>query len=257
MSPERTTADFGARLKEARLRKDVSLRAIADVTRISVAVLEGLERNDISKLPGGIFSRSVVRAYAREVGLDTEATVADFLERFPHDSVTVGHRSSIGWEEMQEAERRRQTIVRRVTYAGLVLLAVSGAVYFGLSRAPRSRPLIEAAGAAVQAMSARAVLPFVSRPSPAAAALTVELVALRACSGTAAADAGLPQQFVLMAGDRRTIEATRELTLTLSEADALDVTINGSKTSRPLGAPGERVVVELTTDNYRAFVGQP
>lgn len=75
-------ADFGAQLREARERKGISLRQIATSTKISVAALEGLERNDISKLPGGIFSRAFVRSYAMEVGLDPEETVRLFLQRF-------------------------------------------------------------------------------------------------------------------------------------------------------------------------------
>ena len=72
MAADRTT-DFGTKLREARDRKGVSLRAIADATKISVAVLEALERNDESRLPGGIFTRAFVRSYASEVGLDPDA----------------------------------------------------------------------------------------------------------------------------------------------------------------------------------------
>jgi cytoskeletal protein RodZ len=75
-------ADFGAQLREARERKGISLRQIAASTKISVAALERLERNDVSKLPGGIFSRAFVRSYAAEVGLDPDETVKHFLERF-------------------------------------------------------------------------------------------------------------------------------------------------------------------------------
>ena len=76
MPSERTSGDFGARLRDARERRGVSLRQIANATKISVAVLEALERNDISKLPGGIFGRAFVRSYAIEVGLDPEATIS-------------------------------------------------------------------------------------------------------------------------------------------------------------------------------------
>lgn len=82
--------DFGARMKRQREERGVSLRRIADATKISVSALEALERNDISRLPGGIFSRAFVRSYAIEIGLDPEQTVRDFLIQFPHDSVTVG-----------------------------------------------------------------------------------------------------------------------------------------------------------------------
>src|SRR5437867_11790484 len=91
MAADRMAPDVGTKLREARERRGVSLRAIAGATKISMAVLEALERNDVSRLPGGIFSRSFVRAYAVEVGLDPEATIQEFVAQFPVDSVTAGH----------------------------------------------------------------------------------------------------------------------------------------------------------------------
>src|ERR1051325_7153692 len=86
--------DVGGRLRRARERCGVTLRQIASATKISVGVLEALERNDISRLPGGIFSRAFVRSYAIEVGLDPEATIQDFIAAFPHDSVTADRKST-------------------------------------------------------------------------------------------------------------------------------------------------------------------
>ena len=57
--------DFGATLRVARERRGISLRQIADSTRISIAALEALEANDVSRLPGGIFTRSFVRLHPR------------------------------------------------------------------------------------------------------------------------------------------------------------------------------------------------
>lgn len=90
MPSERTSSGFGQMLRDARERQGISLRQIANATKISVGVLEALERNDISRLPGGIFSRAFVRSYAVEIGADPEQTVRDFLSQFPHESVTVG-----------------------------------------------------------------------------------------------------------------------------------------------------------------------
>src|SRR2546425_495476 len=75
-------SDFGGKLRLARERRGISLRQIAASTKISAAALEALERNDVSKLPGGIFSRAFVRSYAVEVGLDPDETVKEFLARF-------------------------------------------------------------------------------------------------------------------------------------------------------------------------------
>jgi len=75
-------ADLGARLKQARQTKGVSLRDIATTTKISVVALEALERNDYARLPGGIFDRAFVRAYALAVGLDPEEAVHEFMADF-------------------------------------------------------------------------------------------------------------------------------------------------------------------------------
>src|SRR5215510_10582201 len=120
MAAERTTGGFGRKLREARERKGVSLRQIANATKISVAALEALERDDISRLPGGIFSRAFVRSYAVEVGLEPEETIRDFIAQFPSDSVTAGHPTS---EQIEDNEALESD--RRMASTFLRLLAIS------------------------------------------------------------------------------------------------------------------------------------
>lgn len=74
---------FGARLRDCRERQQIPLRAIAEQTKISIALLDGLERGDVSHWPGGIFRRSFVRAYAQAIGLDADAIVREFLALYP------------------------------------------------------------------------------------------------------------------------------------------------------------------------------
>jgi cytoskeletal protein RodZ len=78
-----TAEDFGAALRHHREAAHRTLREMADATKLGVRTLEALERNHVEKLPPGIFRRSVVRAYAREVGLDPEETLRVFLSRHP------------------------------------------------------------------------------------------------------------------------------------------------------------------------------
>ena len=84
------TSDFGGRMRRLREERGVALRDIAEKTKLSVSALEALERNDISRLPGGIFSRGFVRAYAEQIGADPEKTVREFITRFPDATVTNG-----------------------------------------------------------------------------------------------------------------------------------------------------------------------
>lgn len=122
--------DFGAHLRQARQQRGVSLREIAERTKISVLALEALERNDVSRLPGGIFSRAFVRSYAREVGLDAEDTVRRFVARFPDaagEEAPTGYRAAA--EHIDVGERPALARARRALVWSLPLLA--GVAYFG------------------------------------------------------------------------------------------------------------------------------
>jgi transcriptional regulator with XRE-family HTH domain len=74
---------FGARLREWREQQQVALSTIAEQTKIKVALLEALERDDVSHWPSGIFRRAFIRAYAHAIGLDPDATLREFLDRYP------------------------------------------------------------------------------------------------------------------------------------------------------------------------------
>jgi transcriptional regulator with XRE-family HTH domain len=74
---------FGPRLARLRRQRGISLDSIAAATKISPELLEGLEQNDFSRWPTGIYARAYVRAYAAEVGADPEAIVDDFCRWFP------------------------------------------------------------------------------------------------------------------------------------------------------------------------------
>jgi transcriptional regulator with XRE-family HTH domain len=74
---------FGARLRQRRERQQITLASIAEQTKISLSLLEALERDDVSHWPAGIFRRAFIRAYAQIIGLDPGAVVGEFLELHP------------------------------------------------------------------------------------------------------------------------------------------------------------------------------
>jgi cytoskeleton protein RodZ len=123
MSDERSV-DFGTFLRQAREKRGVSLQQVAVATKISVHTLESLERNDPSKLPGGIFSRAFVRAYAREVGLDPEAAVSSFVSAFPEASGAEDMPVAATAEEAETYEGRRKVATTVVRLAGITLLVL-------------------------------------------------------------------------------------------------------------------------------------
>ena len=73
---------FGPRLRRERERRRITLEEVAAATRVSVDLWEGMEQNDFSRWPSGIFARAFIRDYARVLALDADAVVDEFCRHF-------------------------------------------------------------------------------------------------------------------------------------------------------------------------------
>ena len=256
---------FGKKLREARERRGITLREIADTTKISVSALEALERNDISRLPGGIFSRAFVRSYALEVGLDPEETIREFLAQCPHDSVTAGHPSPEHLEDGDtlESDRRTASTFLRLMVISIPIAAV--VLYFGTvgRPTPRSSPSEPAAGATAAptaAAPAATLAPAPASPSAmrlvdlaATGQLTVGLSVTKPSRVSAIVDGQKVIERVMRAGEQQTMAVRRELMLTVDDGSALTMTINGAA-AKPLGPPGQGVTARLDLMNFKDYL---
>ena len=128
--------DFGAKMREARERRGISLRQIATATKISVGALEALERNDVSKLPGGVFSRAFVRSYAAEIGLDPDRTLQEFLERFDLDPLAAPASAWASEDEVAFDRRKRQAALAFLIAIAVMLLLAGAFAYYLLQNRP-------------------------------------------------------------------------------------------------------------------------
>ncbi len=70
---------FGAELQLERERRHISLASIAEVTKVPTRHLQALETERFDILPGGIFTKGILRSYCRQVGLDED----EWLGRMP------------------------------------------------------------------------------------------------------------------------------------------------------------------------------
>lgn len=111
--------DVGSELRCAREALGITIREVANCTKISSSILKDIENNNLSSLPGGIFSRSFIRTYASEVKLDPEEMVRRFLRQFPVESVTLGS-PYVPHEDFLSIVSRKQT-----TQAAVKILVVS------------------------------------------------------------------------------------------------------------------------------------
>lgn len=235
--------DFGTRMKRAREARGISLRQIATATKISVGALEALERNDISRLPGGIFSRAFVRSYALEIGLDPEETVREFIEQFPHDSVTAGspHVPQEDHAAIESDRRSAETLVKLIAISvpiGVAILYFTLGDRAALPREAQSRPASPAASIDAPA-TGRPLMFEIEATGP----LTIEVTV----------DGALREKRAVARGERFVYRAERGMTLKVSDAAAVHLSIN-NQPALPLGGTGKERTVEIDRRNYGSFL---
>lgn len=169
---------FGARLKREREQRKITLDEIALSTKIGTRFLSALEEERFDLLPGGMFNKSFVRAYARHLGIDEAQAVADY-EAASGASLPQNPPDELRELELLAAQARK---TRRSAGGGipwglfalaLLVIAFGFAVWGFYSRERTARPRnVSPQGPASAPRSgppdlpARAAPPGVNAPSP-------------------------------------------------------------------------------------------
>src|SRR5260370_19624248 len=78
--PESAVPSFGEKLRKEREQRKITLDDISSSTKISTRMLRAIEDEHFDQLPGGVFNKGFVRAYARHIGLDEEQAITDYLD---------------------------------------------------------------------------------------------------------------------------------------------------------------------------------
>ena len=71
--------EFGDKFRKAREKKEFSLDDVSNVTKIGSRMLQAIEEERFDQLPGGVFNKGFIRAYAKHLGLNDEEAVSDYL----------------------------------------------------------------------------------------------------------------------------------------------------------------------------------
>ncbi len=78
---------LGEELRHKREQQGVTLAEIAEATRIGTRFLKAIETDNFSILPGGIFTRSFIRAYAKHVRMNEDEAIALYLQQIAEPSI--------------------------------------------------------------------------------------------------------------------------------------------------------------------------
>jgi len=257
---------FGERLKKEREKRGMTLEDVSGATKISVRNLRALEQEKFDQMPGGIFNRGFVRAFAKHLGLDDDQVVADYREAAgesvptldPPDIPAPGHTPEkvAGPPSSPPREASGQ-----VPWAALIGLVVLGAIAVGfwsyhshrktsetsalaVEPTPGGRPAEapspgpEAATPTGPRADANTAPTSSSPPSPETQSPPDAVVgsgfdlALRAHDEvwlSSAVDGKPPSEAIMEDGQSITVHASDRAILKVGNAGALDVVFNGQR----------------------------
>lgn len=145
---------FGERLKREREKRKITLDDVAKATKIGTRLLSAIEEEKFDLLPGGIFNKGFIRAYARHLGLNEDQTVADYTEAYlashPQESTAVDPEAE-GRKILEQRAQRVQQERRRMERipwgkAAIALLLVAFGVALWGSYSRYTKPVNDAAG---------------------------------------------------------------------------------------------------------------
>jgi cytoskeletal protein RodZ len=248
--------DFGEKLRRAREERGISLRQISANTKISVAALEALERNDLSKLPGGLFSRSFVRSYASEVGLDPDQTVHEFLERFQLEGPPQPERHVATEAEVaQETERHAAGLaVRAIVAIGAFVALLAFFMPRGGDDAPAASPAPPPrAEVATTAPSTQPAVPAVDDVLRKTGPMRLEIHPTGPCWIKLTADGEDVFAKLMQAGQKESLVVRDSAVISIGDAGAFAYSIDG-RPGKPLGGSGEVKTARISRETLAEYL---
>jgi len=144
-------ASFGEELRREREIRGISLKEIADATKISKRFLEAIERNDHKTLPAPVFTRGFVREYARYLGLSADEMVNRYnFAAVGDDRIEQSaHLERLTTPQAPPAPRKKAPMIsipppyarvdRNVYILLIVVIALAGVSYWALKHRRDSR----------------------------------------------------------------------------------------------------------------------
>ncbi len=265
MIDDSITLDIGGRLRRARQQRGLSLQDAAGRTKLSIGVLQAIERNDFESLPGGIYRKGYLRSLAGEVGLDPKEIAADYDKEFEPvtNPAAVANRNVVledKWVRQLTPSPRRSI----VTLMFPIALAIGwfawpdgvepplpAATFAGELIPARARLGTAAASPAIHRASELAA-GTTSTPSQMDVPLRIEMAATGWCWVAAESDGERALYRLVEPGERVVFEGQRMISLRLGNAGSVTLSINDGP-RRSAGGDGEVVEVKLTPDNVEAL----
>jgi cytoskeleton protein RodZ len=117
--------DIGNTLREARIRKGLSVIDVENVTKIRTKYLQALEENDFEVLPGPTVVKGFLRSYAIFLKLDPDLLLTEYRSQFEYHREDIGQlRTDMAQQPRTRTSAERKKSRTRRTQRGYVAAGV-------------------------------------------------------------------------------------------------------------------------------------
>ena len=250
-------ASFGEQLRLAREARGVSLREISEQTRISMRYLEAIESDDYKRLPGGIFNKSFIKAYAKYIGFDEGEALEAYARTSREQGGAPDEVTSTPYQPRVYTDGQSRsplvTLLLTVLVLGILSLGVYAAVHWYQRRTAEQQ---QNGGAPAQPTQQNAPAQTAAAEQPAPTdKLHVQVTARGSgvwLSVSADDDRRPVFQNILAAEQSREFDPAQSLRIKYAQVNArsLEVKING----RAARVPADKSEMLITKDNYQQFI---
>jgi cytoskeleton protein RodZ len=122
---------LGEKLRAAREARGISIRDVAEQTRIAPMYIECIENDNYKPLPGGIFNKGFVKSYARFIGMDENEALQDYsrlLSQTESSAPPLEEFRSYRPEVLTD-DRASQSSLATIVIAGVILAIMTFGIY--------------------------------------------------------------------------------------------------------------------------------
>jgi cytoskeletal protein RodZ len=249
---------IGADLRHARVARNRSLDDISRATKISPSMLAAIETENFDRVPGGLFRRGYLRAYAHEVGLNPDEVVQAYRDEFEPAPPEPGGQQTAAKPARIRLAAEDDVLTRSRPLVELGVIALIAAICFSfVVRSSNPAPPADTGGSAaasppVAAASDRSVATTGSAET-APAEIKVEMRATGPCWVEAIAGGKRLVARLMNEGDTETVTVRNDVSLRVGDPATLSYTINGMR-GRPFGPAGKPAWVQINPTNYKGFL---
>ncbi len=135
--------EIGTTLRDARVRRDISLQQAEDDTKIRVKYIQAMENEDFDVLPAGTYVKGFLRTYADYLDLDAQLLIDEYNDRFgsgDYREHIIQPTRTAKSDKAPRARRKHQTNYVLVAILAVVIIAVLA--YLGWGNASSEKPTL-------------------------------------------------------------------------------------------------------------------